>query len=115
MYFCNTKVHHKKLFREKLFDMSTLQLQKIWEFLQALSLSDDNKEWLANKLIESKGQNTCCDNETEYIKSSPEMLEIIQKGDEEIKRGVSQNLMEKDTIWIMILHGVIGTSMNLTL
>lgn len=98
MYFCNTKDHHKKLFREKLFDMSTLQLQKIWEFLQALSLSDDNKEWLANKLIESKGQNTCCDNETEYIKSSPEMLEIIQKGDEEIKKG-SYTPIHLEDLW----------------
>ncbi len=78
--------------------MSTLQLQKIWDFLQSLSLSDDNKEWLANKLIESKGQSTCHEDETAYIKSSPEMIEIIKKGDEEISKG-NYSPTQLDDLW----------------
>ena len=47
--------------------MGTLQLEKLWKYLQTLSLTDDNKEWLANKLIESKGMSRVCEDETEYI------------------------------------------------
>lgn len=78
--------------------MSTLQLQKIWDFLQTLSLSDANKEWLANKLIESKGKTACRMDETEYVLSSPEMLEIIRKGDEEISKGEYECIHVKD-LW----------------
>lgn len=34
--------------------MSTLALNKLWEYIQVLALSNQNKDWLAQKLIESK-------------------------------------------------------------
>lgn len=33
--------------------MSTVALTKLWEYIQALSLSNSNKAWLAEKLLES--------------------------------------------------------------
>lgn len=32
---------------------ATISMNNIWQMLQALSLSSSNKEWLANKLIDS--------------------------------------------------------------
>lgn len=34
--------------------MSTLALNKLWEYIQVLSLSNSDKDWLAAKIIESK-------------------------------------------------------------
>ncbi|MBQ9363700.1 MAG: hypothetical protein IJT97_09845 [Bacteroidaceae bacterium] len=34
--------------------MSTVALNNLWDYLQSLALSNSNKDWLANKLIESK-------------------------------------------------------------
>lgn len=36
--------------------MSTLVLNKLWEYIQVLALSNQNKDWLAQKLIESKSK-----------------------------------------------------------
>lgn len=33
---------------------TTISLDGLWRYLQSLSLSDSNKEWLAEKLIASK-------------------------------------------------------------
>ena len=33
---------------------ATVSLDSLWTYLQSLSLSDSNKEWLAEKLIESR-------------------------------------------------------------
>lgn len=38
--------------------MSTFALNKLWEYIQALSLSSANKRWLADKLIESSQKDT---------------------------------------------------------
>ena len=43
-------------FADNLKEMSmkaTISLDGLWEFLQSLSLSTNNKKWLADKLIES--------------------------------------------------------------
>ena len=34
--------------------MSTAQIEGLWSYIQTLSLSNRNKQWLADKLIESK-------------------------------------------------------------
>ena len=39
-----------------------------------------------------------CEDETEYIKSSPEMMEIIKKGDEEIVKG-NYSVVDPKKIW----------------
>lgn len=33
--------------------MSNLQIENLWQYIQALSLSKRNKKWLADRLIES--------------------------------------------------------------
>lgn len=34
--------------------MSTAALQNLWNYIQGMSLSDRNKQWLADRLLESK-------------------------------------------------------------
>ena len=48
--------------------MSTLALNKLWEYIQVLALSNQNKDWLAQKLIESKSK------EEDAIKEKEEKL-----------------------------------------
>ena len=33
---------------------TTVSLESIWAFIQSLTLTDSNKDWLVEKLIESK-------------------------------------------------------------
>ena len=57
--------------------MTTVALNGLWTYIQTLKLSKRNRKWLAEKLME------CDDNvadDTEYINSSPAMLNIIEKG-----------------------------------
>lgn len=64
--------------------MTAAALNNLWTYIQTLSLTKRNREWLADKLIEDGGKKTFAD-ETEYISSSQAMLDIIAKGQEEIK------------------------------
>lgn len=41
--------------------MSTIALNKLWEYIQLLSLSNENKDWLVGKIIESKSDCTDTD------------------------------------------------------
>ena len=55
--------------------MTTVALNGLWTYIQTLKLSKRNRKWLAEKLME------CDDNvadDTEYINSSPAMLNIIE-------------------------------------
>ena len=64
--------------------MTTVALNGLWTYIQTLKLSKRNRKWLAEKLME------CDDNvadDTEYINSSPAMLNIIEKGRKEIAEG----------------------------
>ena len=38
--------------------MSTVALNNLWIYIQSMMLSDRNKQWLADRLIESKTSNT---------------------------------------------------------
>lgn len=70
--------------------MSTIQLDSLWQYIQTLSLSTSNKTWLAEKLLESstkKRRITEAQKETNYITSSPAMMEIIAQGDKQIQSG----------------------------
>ena len=66
--------------------MSAIQVEGLWQFIQTLSLSNRNKQWLADRLIEATTQKTYA-NDTEYIQASPKMMEIIAKGDKQIASG----------------------------
>ena len=78
--------------------MSTIEIQKLWHYLQTLPLSDANKDWLANKLIETKSGKNECKDETDFVLSSPEMLDIINKGDEEIASG-NYTVSDPSRLW----------------
>lgn len=64
--------------------MTTTALNNLWAYLQTLSLTKKNREWLADRLVEKTEKKVFAE-ETDYISSSQAMLDIIAKGREEIK------------------------------
>ena len=75
--------------------MTTVALNGLWTYIQTLKLSKRNRKWLAEKLME------CDDNvadDTEYINSSPTMLNIIEKGRKEIAEGNVETI-SVDDLW----------------
>lgn len=64
--------------------MTTKALNGLWEYLQTLSLTKKNKDWLASKLIEPQVSKP---DETDYVLSSQAMQEILEKGEEDIRTG----------------------------
>lgn len=59
---------------------TTVSLDSLWAFLQSLTLTDSNKEWLAEKLIQSKGDKT-----VSY--SIEELEERLQVAEEDFASG----------------------------
>ena len=78
--------------------MSTIQVEGLWQFIQTLMLSNKNKQWLADKLIESTQPTASSQKETDYILASEEMKRIITEGDEQITKGEYQTI-DIDTLW----------------
>ena len=81
--------------------MSTLQIENLWQYIQTLSLSAHNKQWLADRLMESvyhaqKEEETS--SETEYILASDAMKEIIAQGDQQIASGKYRTTKVQD-LW----------------
>ena len=75
--------------------MTTVALNGLWTYIQTLKLSKRNRKWLAEKLME------CDDNvadDTEYINSSPAMLNIIENGRKEIAEGNVETI-SVDDLW----------------
>lgn len=65
--------------------MTTLALNNLWAFIQSMMLSDRNKQWLADRLVESKTDNIKAAQE-KYVKESltralNEVKEARQKGE----------------------------------
>ena len=77
--------------------MKTAALNNLWTYIQTLSLTKKNREWLAGKLIEDTGKKAFAD-ETEYISSSQAMLDIIAQGQEDIKNG-RYTVVDLDKLW----------------
>ena len=77
--------------------MTTAALNNLWAYLQTLSLTKKNREWLADRLIDGKEKKVYAD-ETEYISSSQAMLDIIAQGDEDIKNG-RYKIVDTDKLW----------------
>lgn len=62
-------------------------MESLWQYIQSLSLSDRNREWLAAKLLEGTGRKQVKDEEeTEYI-SKEEVLAKIDEGLKDVKAG----------------------------
>lgn len=49
--------------------MTTTALKGLWTFIESMSLSDRNKQWLADRLIESKKESTKAAQER-YVRES---------------------------------------------
>lgn len=54
--------------------MTTAALNNLWQYLQNLSLTDNNKRWLAQKLIEPQGELKLFNSKTKAA------IEEIEKG-----------------------------------
>ncbi len=69
--------------------MTSTQLQLNSELFSALQVisEDENLMKKAVKALKRIAKNKQTMDETEYIMSSPAMVEIIQQGEEEVKRG----------------------------
>lgn len=60
-------------------------MESLWQYIQSLSLSNRNREWLADKLLEGTGRKQVKEEEeTEYI-SKEEVLAMIDSGLREVK------------------------------
>lgn len=55
-------------------------MESLWQYIESLSLSNRNREWLADKLLEGTDRGK----ETEYI-SKEEVLAQIDEGLKEVK------------------------------
>jgi len=71
-------------------------MESLWQYIQSLSLSNRNREWLADKLLEGTGQKKA--EETEYI-SKEEVLEMIDSGLKDMKAGRTQTLEDFMREW----------------
>ena len=75
--------------------MTTVALNGLWAYIQTLNLSKRNRKWLAQKLVESDAKDM---DDTEYLESSPAMMDIIRKGREEIAQGKGETV-DVDDLW----------------
>jgi len=68
--------------------MSSVQIEGLWSYIQTLALSNYNKRWLAERLVESATNNADGGKkETDYILSSDAMRQIIEEGDQQLAAG----------------------------
>ena len=75
--------------------MTTIALNGLWAYIQTLNLSKRNRKWLAEKLM---GCDDKAVDDTEYINSSPAMLDVIEKGRKEIAEGNVETIAVDD-LW----------------
>ena len=75
--------------------MTTVALNGLWAYIQTLNLSKRNRKWLAQKLVESDAKDM---DDTEYLESSPAMMDIIRQGREEIAQGKGETV-DVDDLW----------------
>lgn len=81
------------------FNMSAIQIEGLWQFIQTLTLSNRNKQWLADRLIESMGEPMdSAQRETDYLLASEEMKKALEEGDRHIKEGNYQEIQVSD-LW----------------
>lgn len=68
--------------------MSTAALTNLWNYIQGMSLSDRNKQWLADRLIESKSSR----------KKEADLARRIERGRQEIRSGESSTCKTKEEL-----------------
>lgn len=73
--------------------MSNTALTNLWNYIQSMSLSDRNKQWLADRLIESKSS----------AKDKPSTLEMrIEQAREEIRKGECTTCHSKEELTALL-------------
>ena len=70
-------------------------MESLWQYIQSLSLSERNRIWLADKLLEGTRKE---EEETEYI-SKEEILAGIDVGLKDMKAGRSKTFEEFMRDW----------------
>jgi predicted transcriptional regulator len=70
-------------------------MESLWQYIQSLSLSERNRIWLADKLLEGTHKE---EEETEYI-SKEEILAGIDAGLKDMKAGRSKTFEEFMRDW----------------
>ncbi len=70
-------------------------MESLWQYIQSLSLSERNRVWLADKLLEGTRKEK---EETEYI-SKEEILAGIDAGLKDMKAGRSKTFEEFMRDW----------------
>lgn len=68
--------------------MSNAALTNLWNYIQGMSLSDRNKQWLADRLIESK----------KSAKKQPTLEMRMEQGREEIRNGECTTIHTKEEL-----------------
>lgn len=70
--------------------MSTAALTNLWNFIQGMSLSDRNKQWLADRLIESKTSSRTVERD--------DLAARIERGRSEIRSGKCTTCTSKEEL-----------------
>lgn len=81
--------------------MGTTQIEGLWAYIQTLSLSNRNKQWLADKLLESKKESVSPSNDPWF--EQEENIEMLNKSISEEKSAKEYSL---ESIADMLGHGV---------
>lgn len=71
--------------------MSNAALVNLWNYIQGMALSDRNKQWLADRLIESKSS-------SKGEKKALELEKNIEQGREEIRKGECVTCKSKEEL-----------------
>ena len=74
---------------------ASASMESLWQYIQSLSLSERNRIWLADKLLEGTRKE---EEETEYI-SKEEILAGIDAGLKDMKAGRSKTFEEFMRDW----------------
>ena len=67
-------------------------MESLWQYIQSLSLSERNREWLAGTLLEGMGH-TVEEDKTEYV-SKEDVLAGIDAGLKDVKAGRTRDARE---------------------
>lgn len=79
--------------------MTALAINKLWSFLQSLSLTASNERWLAERLLESANAKTVAivkkqENAWANYQLSPEILKMSLKNRKQVSDTIDDSLYE---------------------
>lgn len=79
--------------------MTSLSINKLWSFLQSLSLTASNERWLAERLLESANAKTVTtvmkqENALSNYQLSPEILKMTLKNRKQVSDMIDDSLHE---------------------